>query len=194
MERFVFDTTQGAVLDAAEEAALMDYARIRANAARPCLLLALLVTGFAVYFLVQREWSTVLYTVLVGLLLCGFFWLPMLGTKNFRANVRSARARRANLTNTVRGKPIRFIFEDGGCRMLDGKGAEVRVWKDLHMGEVRESDRLFWLPAEDTSVLLPKEALTEGTEEGFRAWLKSRCKRYRFCKVTDRVRRVVENV
>ena len=64
MERFVFDTTQGAVLDAAEEAALMDYARVRANAARPCLLLTLLVAGFAVYFLVQREWSTVLYTVL----------------------------------------------------------------------------------------------------------------------------------
>lgn len=192
MERFVFETTQGAVLEAAEEAALMDFARVRANAARPCVLVAALTLGFAGYFLFKQDWKTALYTVLVGLLLSAFFWLPMVGNKRFRTRVRNARAQRENLTNTVRAKPIRFVFEGDGCRMLDGKRTEVRSWKDLHMGEVRESDRLFWLPVEDTSVLLPKGDLEEGTEDGFRRWLKSHSRRYRVCMVTDRLRRSLE--
>lgn len=189
MERFVFETTQGAVLEAAEEAALMDYVRVRANVARPCGLIAVLTLGFAGYFLLKQDWKTALYTLLLGLLLSAFFWLPMLGSKRFRTGVRNARAQRGNLTNTVRAKSIRFVFEGDGCRMLDGKGAEVRSWKDLHMGEVRESDRLFWLPVEDTSVLLPKSDLKEGTADSFRRWLRSRSRRYRFCKVTERLRR-----
>jgi hypothetical protein len=193
MERFVFETTQGAVLEAAEEAAWMDYARIRANAARPCILVAVLTLSFAGYFLLfKQDWKTALYTILVGLLLSAFFWLPMLGGKRFRTGVRNARAQRENLTNTVRAKPIRFVFEGGGCRMLDGKGTEIRSWKDLHMGEVRESGRLFWLPVEDTSVLLPKGALKEGTEDDFRRWLKSHSRRYRVCRVTERLRRSLE--
>lgn len=192
MDRFVFETTQGAVLEATEEAALMDYARIRTNAVRPCALLAVLALGFAGYFLWKQEWDTALFTVLLGLLLSAFFWLPMLGTKRFRAGVQNARAQRANLTNTVRAKPMRFEFEGDVCRMLDGRGSEIRCWSNLRMGEVRESEKLFWLPADDTSVLLPKEAMTEGTEDDFRRWLKSHCKRYRVCKITDRLRRSLE--
>jgi len=192
MERFVFETTQGAVLEAAEEAALMDYARVRANAVRPCVLVAVLTLGFSGWFLFRQDWTTALYTVLLGLLLSAFFWLPMLGGKRFRTNVRNARAQRGNLTNTVRAKPIRFVFEGDGCRMLDGKGEEVRFWEDFRMGEVRESDRLFWLPVEDTSILLPKSALKEGTEDKFRGWLKSHSRHYRVCKVTDRLRRSLE--
>lgn len=192
MERFVFETTQGAVLEAAEEAALMDFARVRVNAVRPCILVAVLTLGFSGYFLFRQDWKTALYTVLLGLLLSAFFWLPMLGSKRFRTGVRNARAQRGNLTNTVRAKPIRFVFEGDGCRMLDGKGEEVQIWKDLYMGEVRESDRLFWLPVEDTSVLLPKSDLKEGTEDGFRGWLKSHSRHYRVCKVTDRLRRSLE--
>ncbi|BAK98760.1 hypothetical protein OBV_15620 [Oscillibacter valericigenes Sjm18-20] len=192
MERFVFETTQGAVLEAAEEAALMDYARVRANAARPCVLVAVLTVGFAGYFLFKQDWKTALYTVLLGLLLSAFFWLPMLGSKRFRTGVQNARAQRGNLTNTVRAKSVRFVFEGDGCRMLDGKDAEVRFWKDLHMGEVRESDRLFWLPVEDTSVLLPKSDLKEGAVDGFRRWLRSHSRRYRVCRVTERLRRSIE--
>lgn len=192
MERFVFDTTQGAVLEAAEEAALMDYVRVRANAARPCVLVAALALGFAGYFLLRRSWESALYTALLGLLLAAFFWLPMLGGKRFRAGVRDARARWENLTDAVRARPMRFVFEGDTCRMLDGKGAELRAWEKLRMGEVRESDRIFWLPAEDTAVLLPKDALKEGTEDGFRRWLKGRSGRYRVCRVTERLRRSME--
>ena len=73
-------------------------------------------------------------------------------------------------------------FRNGVTFEMDGK----------IMGEVRESDRLFWLPVEDTSVLLPKSALKEGTEDNFRRWLKSHSRRYRVCKVTDRLRRSLE--
>lgn len=194
MERFVFETTQGAVLDAAEEAALMDFARVRGNSLRPCAVLAALTVVFTLRAVIKQEWANAAFTLLLGLLLCGFFWLPMLGKANFRANVRSARARRGDLTDAVRGRPVRFVFEDGCCRMLDGKGTEAGVWNDIHMLETRESEQLFWLPIEDTSVLLPKAALKEGTEEAFRAWLKSRSRRYRFIRVTDRTRQVLKDL
>ena len=192
-QRFVFETTQGAVLEAAEEAALMDHVRVRSNAARPCALTALLVLGFTGYFLLQQDWQSALYTVLVGIPITGFFWLPMIQRKRFRDSIRAARASRDNLTDTVRSKPMRFIFENGGCKMLDGKGAVVQQWDDLRMtGEIRESDWLFWLPAGDTSILLPKRDLKEGAEADFRVWLRAHGKRYRFCKVTDRLRRSVD--
>lgn len=192
MEQFIFDTTQGAVLEAAEEAALMDYVRVRTNAARPCALVAVLAVGFAAYFLLRQNWKVALYTVLLGLLLAAFFWLPMAGNKRFRSGVREARTRWADLTDAVRARPMRFVFEGDTCRMLDGKGDEIRVWEGLRMGEVRESGRIFWLPAEETSILLHKSAMTEGTEEGFRQWLKSRSKRYRVCRVTERLRQSME--
>ena len=52
--------------------------------------------------------------------------------------------------------------------------------------------RLFWLPVEDTSVLLPKSDLKQGTEDNFHEWLKSHSRHYRVCKVTDRLRRSLE--
>ena len=192
MERFVFDTTQGAVLEAAEEAALMDYVRVRTNAARPGILVAALALVFAGYFLWRQNWKIALYTVLLALLIAAFFWLPMQGGRRFRMGVREARARWADLTDAVRAKPMRFVFEGNDCRMLDGKGEEIRLWKNLRMGEVRESQRIFWIPAEETSILLHKSALTEGTEENFRQWLKGRSKRYRVCRVTERLRRSME--
>lgn len=192
MERFVFDTTQGAVLEAAEEAALMDYVRVRANAARPCIIVGVLALGFTLRALLLRDWKVALYTVLAALLIAAFFWLPMQGGRRFRSGVREARARWADLTDAVRAKPMRFVFEGDDCRMLDGKGEEIRLWENIRMGEVRESGRIFWIPAEETSILLHKSALTEGTEEGFRLWLKSRSKRYRVCRVTERLRRSME--
>lgn len=194
MERFIFDTTQGAVLEAAEEAALMDYVRVRTNAARPCIAVGILAAAFAAYHLARQNWQTALYTVLAALLVCGFFLLPLQRGRQFRHGVREARARWADLTDAVRSRPIRFAFQGDDCRMLDGKGGEIRVWKNIRMGEVRESGRIFWIPAEDTSILLHKTALSEGTEEGFRQWLKGRSKRYRVYKVTERLRESMEKV
>ncbi|WP_312614146.1 hypothetical protein [Oscillibacter sp.] len=192
MERFVFDTTQGAVLEAAEEAALMDWVRVRSNATRASVPVGVMAVCFTVYSLVQRNWEAALFTVLLALIIIGFFWLPMQRGRRFRMGVREARARWLDLTDAVRARPMRFVFEGDDCRMLDGKGEEIRLWKNIRMGEVRESDLIFWIPAEDTSVLLHKSAMAEGSEEAFRQWLKARSKRYRVYRVTERLRRSME--
>ncbi len=194
MERFVFDTTQGAVLEAAEEAALMDWVRVRSNATRASVPVGVMAVCFTVYSLVQRNWEAALFTVLLALIIIGFFWLPMQRGRRFRQGVREARVRWQDLTDAVRARPMRFVFEGDDCRMLDGKGEEIRLWKSIRMGEVRESDLIFWIPAEDTSVLLHKSTLTEGTEDAFRGWLKARSKRYRVYRVTERLRRRMERV
>ena len=192
MKRFVFETTQGKVLEATDEAALMDYARIRGNAARPCILISLMTLGFGVYFACKADWKTGLYTVMVGLLLVGFFWIPMVRAKRFKEGVRQNRLQRENLTNTVRAKMIRFCLEGDTCRMMDGKGAEIRAWNAVNMSEVRESDSVYWLPIEDTAVLLPKDSMKEGTEDEFREWLRQHSKRYRRLHITERMRSSME--
>lgn len=193
MERYVFDTTQGEVLEAMDEAALMDYARIRANALRPCIVVAVLTLGCCIYFALKGDVNTIGYTLLVGMIIIGFFALPLRNTKRFRAGVRAAREQRENLTNKVRTKRMRFVFEGDSCRMLDGKDEEVQAWENVAMTVVWESDRLFWLPMADTAVLLPKGCMTEGTEDAFRGWLQKHSKKYRHSKVTDRLRRSLES-
>lgn len=192
MEQFVFETTQGQVLEAMDEAAMMDYVRVRRNVLRPCAVVLALTLAFAAYFLAKGELRTVVYTGIVGVLICAFFWIPMLNTKRLRANLQEIRSRRENLTDTIRGKPMRFVFQGDACRMLDGKGEEVQAWTDVGMTEVRESQRLFWLPIQDTAVLIPKGCQTQGTEADFRVWLRRHAKRYRTYRVTDKVRRRLE--